>query len=164
VYVAAGAPDSRQSFDEWWKPYPPAAGASEIKPYGDGYVALTPAGVSNHFLQDIPADDAEIVFATQGPLAGRCFGDKIQRGGMAVERELVHRRHKRADHSARRRARFRKPNGRRNARFGELTCADAVAARSGRRRHRQRGCLALRLTQAHHGDVPPSQATCQRNT
>jgi len=77
VYVAAGAPDSGQSFDEWWKPYPPAAGASEIKPYGDGYVALTPAGVSNHFVQDIPADEAEIVFATQGPLAVRCFGDKI---------------------------------------------------------------------------------------
>ena len=40
-------------------------------------MALTPAGVSNHFVQDIPADEAEIVFATQGPLAVRCFADKI---------------------------------------------------------------------------------------
>jgi pimeloyl-ACP methyl ester carboxylesterase len=31
VYVAAGAPDSGQSFDDWWKPYSPAPGASEIK-------------------------------------------------------------------------------------------------------------------------------------
>jgi pimeloyl-ACP methyl ester carboxylesterase len=77
VYVAAGAPDSGQSFDDWWKPYPPAPGASEIKPYGEGYVALTPSGVRNHFVQDIPADEADIVFATQGPLAVRCFGDKI---------------------------------------------------------------------------------------
>jgi pimeloyl-ACP methyl ester carboxylesterase len=77
VYVAAGAPDSGQSFDDWWKPYPPAPGASEIKPYGEGYVALTRDGVRKHFVQDVPADEADIVFATQGPLAVKCFGDKI---------------------------------------------------------------------------------------
>lgn len=77
VYVAAGAPDSGQSFDEWWKPYPPAPGAAEIKPYGDGYVALTPNGVRKHFVQDIPAAEADVVYATQGPLAVRCFGDKV---------------------------------------------------------------------------------------
>ena len=77
VYVAAGAPDSGQSFDDWWKPYPPAPGASEIKPYGKGYVALTRDGVRKHFVQDIPTDEADIVFATQGPLAVKCFGDKI---------------------------------------------------------------------------------------
>jgi pimeloyl-ACP methyl ester carboxylesterase len=77
VYVAAGAPDSGQSFDDWWKPYAPAPGASEIKPYGDGYVALTLGGVRKHFVQDIPPEEADIVFATQGPLAVRCFGDKI---------------------------------------------------------------------------------------
>jgi len=77
VYVAAGAPDSGQSFDEWWKPYPPTPGAGEIKPYGDGYFALTPEGVRKHFVQDVPADEAGVVFATQGPIAGKCFGDKI---------------------------------------------------------------------------------------
>jgi pimeloyl-ACP methyl ester carboxylesterase len=77
VYVAAGAPDSGQSFDDWWKAYPPAPGAAEIKPYGDGYVALTLEGVRKHFVQDIPQDEADIVYATQGPLAVRCFGDKI---------------------------------------------------------------------------------------
>lgn len=79
VYVAAGAPDGGQSFDEWWKPYPPAPGAAEIKAYGEGYVALTPAGVRQHFVQDIPVNEADIVFATQGPLAVRCFGDKISK-------------------------------------------------------------------------------------
>ncbi len=77
VYVSAGAPDSGQSFDEWWKPYKKAPGASEIKPYGDDYVALTQDGVRKHFVQDIPADEADIVFATQGPLAVRCFSDTI---------------------------------------------------------------------------------------
>jgi pimeloyl-ACP methyl ester carboxylesterase len=77
VYVAAGAPDSGQSFGDWWKDYTPAPAAAEIKPYGEGYVALTPDGVRKHFVQDIPADEAAIVYATQGPLAARCFSDKV---------------------------------------------------------------------------------------
>ena len=40
VYLAAAAPDSGQSFNEWWAVSPPAPGAPEIKPYGPGgYVA-----------------------------------------------------------------------------------------------------------------------------
>ena len=77
VYVAAGAPESGQSFGDWWKDYAPAPAAAEIKPYGEGYVALTPEGVRKHFVQDIPADEADIVYATQGPLAARCFSDKV---------------------------------------------------------------------------------------
>lgn len=77
VYIAAGAPDSGQSFAEWWKDYPPAPGAAEIKPYGEGYVALTLDGVRKHFVQDIPSVEADIVYATQGPLAVKCFGDKV---------------------------------------------------------------------------------------
>jgi pimeloyl-ACP methyl ester carboxylesterase len=77
VYVAAGAPDSGQSFGDWWKDYTPAPAAAEIRPYGEGYVALTPEGVRKHFVQDVPADEAAIVYATQGPLAARCFGDKV---------------------------------------------------------------------------------------
>jgi pimeloyl-ACP methyl ester carboxylesterase len=38
---------------------------------------LTLEGVRKHFVQDIPADQADIVYVTQGPLAVRCFGDKI---------------------------------------------------------------------------------------
>ncbi|MGE5148263.1 MAG: alpha/beta fold hydrolase [Candidatus Eiseniibacteriota bacterium] len=77
VYVAAGAPDSGQSFGDWWKDYAPSPAAAEIKPYGEGYVALTPDGVRKHFVQDLPADEADIVYATQGPLAARCFSDKV---------------------------------------------------------------------------------------
>jgi pimeloyl-ACP methyl ester carboxylesterase len=77
VYVAAGAPDSGQSFQDWWKDYDPTPGAAEIKPYGDGYVALTPEGVRKLFVQDLPAEEADIVYATQGPLAVTCFANKI---------------------------------------------------------------------------------------
>ena len=77
VYIAAGAPDSGQSFGDWWKDYAPSPAAAEIKPYGDGYVALTHEGVRRHFVQDLPVAEADIVYATQGPLAARCFDDKI---------------------------------------------------------------------------------------
>jgi pimeloyl-ACP methyl ester carboxylesterase len=40
-------------------------------------VALTQEGVRKHFVQDIPTEEADIVYATQGPLAVRCFGDTI---------------------------------------------------------------------------------------
>jgi pimeloyl-ACP methyl ester carboxylesterase len=79
VYVAAGAPDTGESFSDWWKDYTPAPGAAEIQPYGAGYVALTRKGVQNHFVQDIGKNEADVVYATQGPLALVCFGDKVSR-------------------------------------------------------------------------------------
>ena len=107
VYVAAGAPDSGQSFADWWKDYKPAPGAAEIKPYGEGYVALTSEGVRKHFVQDVPSDEADIVYATQGPLAGEVLRRQSHRGSMALQTKLVHRRSARRDYSSRCRARFR---------------------------------------------------------
>jgi pimeloyl-ACP methyl ester carboxylesterase len=52
-------------------------GVAEIKPYGkDGYVALTQLGV-RQLAQDLPKEEADLVYAVQGPLAARCFDDKI---------------------------------------------------------------------------------------
>ena len=56
----------------------PMPGAAEIEPYGrDGYVALTQLGVGQDFTQDLPKEEADVVYAVQGPLAARCFDDKI---------------------------------------------------------------------------------------
>lgn len=80
VYIAAGAPDDGQSFNGWWKDYPPQPGAAEIKPWGrDGCVGLTPKGVADSFVQDLSAEEAAVVYATQGPLAARCFDEKISK-------------------------------------------------------------------------------------
>jgi pimeloyl-ACP methyl ester carboxylesterase len=70
VYIAAAAPDSGESFNDWWKGSPPAPGAPEIKPYGPGgYVALSAEGFRDHFGQDLPADEIALLHATQGPFA-----------------------------------------------------------------------------------------------
>ena len=53
-------------------------GVAEIKPYGkDGYVAFTQLGVRQDFAQDLLEEEADVVYAVQGPLAARCFDDKI---------------------------------------------------------------------------------------
>lgn len=78
VYVAAGAPNSGESFNDWWKDYPPMPGLAEIKPYGkDGFVAFTPLGIRQCFAQDVSTEEAAVIYAIQGPIAARCFDDKI---------------------------------------------------------------------------------------
>ena len=85
VFVAAGAPDTGQSFNDWWKDYPPAPGGAQIKPYGAGYVALTPEGVRQDFVQDLPVSEADVVYAVQGPLAVRCFDDVISQAAWRLK-------------------------------------------------------------------------------
>jgi len=79
VYLAAAAPDEGQSYSDWVKDYPPPPALPEIKPYAEGWVALTREGVRKHFSQDLPTEQSDILFATQGPLAVRCFTDKVSK-------------------------------------------------------------------------------------
>jgi pimeloyl-ACP methyl ester carboxylesterase len=85
VYIAAGALQSGQSFDDWWMTYSPEAGAAETKPYGEGYVALSREGVRQRFVQDISADEADIFYATQGPQAVRSLSDPISQAAWATK-------------------------------------------------------------------------------
>jgi hypothetical protein len=140
VYVAAGAPDSGQSFADWRKDYTRAPGAAEIKPYGEGYVALTAEGVRKHFVQDVPSEEADPGSAGSEVLRRQDHG-----GGMALQTKLVHRRSTRPDHSSRCRARFREPNGCRDSRAGKLACADAFSARCRCGIHRQSGSVSVDL-------------------
>jgi pimeloyl-ACP methyl ester carboxylesterase len=61
VYVAAGARDSGQSFNDWWKDYPPAPGAREIKPYGEDRFVLTLDGFRRFFAHDLATDEIELL-------------------------------------------------------------------------------------------------------
>jgi pimeloyl-ACP methyl ester carboxylesterase len=77
VYIAAGAPDSGQSFNDWWKGYPAAPGAPEIKPYGKDRFVLTLEGFRHYFAQDLATDEAEFLYCTQGPFAGAANNELI---------------------------------------------------------------------------------------
>jgi len=77
VYIAAAAPDSGQSFNEWWKDYPVAPGAPEIKAYGADRFVLTLEGFRRHFAHDVATDEAELLFCTQGPFAAASNNEVI---------------------------------------------------------------------------------------
>jgi pimeloyl-ACP methyl ester carboxylesterase len=61
VYIAAAAPNSGLSFNDWWKGYPAAPGAPEIKPYGKQRFVLTLEGFRRYFAQDVATDESELL-------------------------------------------------------------------------------------------------------
>ena len=77
VYIAAGAPDTGQSFNDWWKGYPAAPGAPEIKPYGKDRFVMSLEGFRRFFAQDCSADEAEFLYCTQGPYAAAANHEPI---------------------------------------------------------------------------------------
>jgi pimeloyl-ACP methyl ester carboxylesterase len=79
VYIAAAAPDTGQSFNEWWKDYPDAPGRPEIKPYGKDRYVLTLEGFHRFFAHDLATDEVELMFCTQGPFAAASNDEVITR-------------------------------------------------------------------------------------
>lgn len=79
VYVAGAAPDSGQSVDDWWSGYATAAVVNELRPWGDAHVTLTREGVRRYLGQDLATEEADIIYATQGPLGTRSTLEKISK-------------------------------------------------------------------------------------
>jgi len=77
VYVAAFAPDVGQTTNDLGKGGPPPPGSASIKPDSAGFLYLTPEGVAKDFAQDLPASQAKVMAATQGPVASKAFDDKV---------------------------------------------------------------------------------------
>jgi len=77
VYIAAAAPDSGQTFNAWWKDYPVAPGAPEIKPYGSNRFTLTLEGFRRYFAHDLATDEIELLYCLQGPFAAASNNEPI---------------------------------------------------------------------------------------
>jgi pimeloyl-ACP methyl ester carboxylesterase len=77
VYVAAFAPEVGQPIGELGKNYPKPSGLAHFAPDAAGWLYLTPEGMSKHFAQDLPAATTAVMTATQGPIFGAAFGDKV---------------------------------------------------------------------------------------
>jgi len=77
VYIAAAAPDTGQSFNDWWGGYPTAPGAPEIKPHGKDRFVLTLEGFRRFFAQDCATDESELLYCTQGPYAATANNEPI---------------------------------------------------------------------------------------
>jgi pimeloyl-ACP methyl ester carboxylesterase len=77
VYVAAFAPDVGESSNDLGKAAPPPPGFSSVYPDPAGYLYLTPEGVAHDFAPDLPAAKTKVMAATQGPIFGKAFDEKV---------------------------------------------------------------------------------------
>jgi pimeloyl-ACP methyl ester carboxylesterase len=76
VYVAAFAPDAGQISGEQGKGAPTPPGISQIKADSNGFLYLTPEGMTKDFAQDLPAAQTAVMSATQGPIKASAFDDR----------------------------------------------------------------------------------------
>lgn len=77
VYVAAFAPDAGQSTAEAGKDYPTPPGIKKLVPDAQGFLSLPPDALRDDFAQDVPAAQAAVMSATQGPIQAKAFDEKV---------------------------------------------------------------------------------------
>lgn len=77
VYVAAFAPDNGQSINDMLKGQPAPAWAGELRKDSAGFLTLSTDAIVHDFAQDLPAAQARVVAATQGPWFAGCTDDKV---------------------------------------------------------------------------------------
>jgi pimeloyl-ACP methyl ester carboxylesterase len=77
VFVAAFAPDEGESVFGITKPYPPAPIGTELRPDSQGFVSVTPKGITDDFAQDLSEREKELLVATQGPTNFSCFSTNL---------------------------------------------------------------------------------------
>jgi pimeloyl-ACP methyl ester carboxylesterase len=74
VYIDAFAPDAGESAGSLFAQFEAAPLGAEIRPDAEGFLKLTPKGISDLFAQDLDAAEQAVVYATQGPINGAALG------------------------------------------------------------------------------------------
>jgi len=77
VYVAAFAPDSGESINDLGKGQPAPPWAKRLIVDSAGFASLPADAIGSEFAQDLPGPAASLLAAKQGPIAARCFDDRI---------------------------------------------------------------------------------------
>jgi pimeloyl-ACP methyl ester carboxylesterase len=78
VYVAAFAPGQGESVGALLKSVPPSPLLAETKPDAQGFLKLTPKGMTEDFAQDLPDAEKKTLLATQAPFAAKSFETQIK--------------------------------------------------------------------------------------
>jgi pimeloyl-ACP methyl ester carboxylesterase len=77
VYVCALIPNDGQSVMDVLQPFPPAPGSAEFKQDASGFLRLSSKGINEHFAQDLPFQDRQVLVSTQTPWAAKATVTKI---------------------------------------------------------------------------------------
>jgi pimeloyl-ACP methyl ester carboxylesterase len=77
VYVAAFAPDVGEVVGDLGKSYPPPEALAAPIVDAHGFMTLSSDAIAKHFAWDLPAADARVLAATQGPINASAFAAKV---------------------------------------------------------------------------------------
>jgi pimeloyl-ACP methyl ester carboxylesterase len=77
VYIAAAAPDAGQSTNDLLAGSGPLPWQAEVIADPAGFATLSDKGIADFFAQDVSAEKAAVIAATQGPLKLTAFDDKV---------------------------------------------------------------------------------------
>ncbi|MHC9083584.1 alpha/beta fold hydrolase [Luteimonas sp. RIT-PG2_3] len=77
VYVAAFAPSLGQAPVVDLQAYPTPSGASHFIQDKHGFLTLSPQSIASEFAQDVSAEEASLIAATQGPVRGANFEQRV---------------------------------------------------------------------------------------
>ncbi|GJG89766.1 alpha/beta hydrolase [Gemmatimonadetes bacterium T265] len=78
VYIAAYAPDAGESLGALNDRFAPSALPTSLAPDAAGFLYITRAKFRNAFCADVRAPQADVMWATQKPLAASTFGESLQ--------------------------------------------------------------------------------------
>jgi len=81
VYIAAFAPEAGESINILASLGAPPPGAVAVRPDKYGFLWIDRELFAANFCQDVDQDEALVMAAAQGPLAARCFDDKVTNAG-----------------------------------------------------------------------------------
>lgn len=79
LYVCSLVPNDGQSAVDVTSAFPPGPGSAEFRADASGFLSLSSKGINAHFAQDLPAQERNVIFATQVPWAVRTTNDKISK-------------------------------------------------------------------------------------
>lgn len=77
VYIAAFAPDRNQSTNDLQAPYPVPEYAALLRADSAGYLHFPADALPRYFAQDLPAENASVLAATQGPIRASAFAEAV---------------------------------------------------------------------------------------
>ena len=77
VYIAAFAPDRQQSTNALQASYPVPEYAALLRVDSAGYLHFPADALPHYFAQDLPAENAQVLAATQGPIRASAFADEV---------------------------------------------------------------------------------------
>jgi pimeloyl-ACP methyl ester carboxylesterase len=86
VYIAAFQPDKGETTVQWASSLPAAPENGILPPDEKGMVYFDKAKFHGGFAADVPKEETDFMFASQGPISVKCFTDQVKEAAWKTKR------------------------------------------------------------------------------